>query len=298
MKLFDAHCHLQDERLQSSLAEILSSSVPEFPASLASCGTSEKDWSILEELAGKDERIVPSFGLHPWFIEERSDNWLSVLEDYLKRNKRAAIGETGLDWALKKNNELLQEGIFLSHIELAIKYSRPLSIHCRRAFHRLIPLISQGGALPRPFLVHSFSGNLQDMEKLLEIGAYFSFSGSCTYSGNKRAHRSVAAVPSDRILLETDCPDMYPYISSEEKSVNTEKIAGTNGETNGGTDSGKNSGTNGQIAKPDGWSSGKRINVPTNIIHVAEKVAQIRSVSISEIINTSFINGRNFFSLP
>jgi len=85
-----------------------------------------------------------------------------------------------------------------------------VSIHCRQAWGRLIELLDQFGDLPRGLLIHCFGGSAEVATELVKRGGYISFSGSITRPNNKKAGPAIRAVPADRMLIETDAPDILP----------------------------------------------------------------------------------------
>lgn len=151
-----------------------------------------------------------SFGLHPWFTKERSESWLGNLEEFLLKYPEAAVGEIGIDHAMENRNDDDQEQVFLQQLELACKLERPVSIHCRRAWGRLIELLDQFGEVPRGLLIHCFGGSAEIATELVKRGGYISFSGSITRPNARKAGPAIRAVPDDRILIETDAPDILP----------------------------------------------------------------------------------------
>ena len=208
MKLFDAHCHLQDSRILD-VGKALEGATRAGVVMLACCGTSETDWEKVSHLARKYDQILPAFGLHPWYLGQRSPEWLDILRTYLEEVP-STVGEVGLDFALEEVDRQDQESVFLAQLELARALDRPVTIHCRRAWGRLQELLTDFGPLPQGFLIHSYSGSTELIEPLARLGARFSFSGTVTRSRNKRAHRNCREVPPDRLLIETDAPDMMP----------------------------------------------------------------------------------------
>lgn len=81
MQIFDAHCHLQDERIAGATDELLSRAHEAGIERLMCCGTSEADWGDVLSLSEKHAAVVPSFGLHPWFVADRSPDWLERLRE-------------------------------------------------------------------------------------------------------------------------------------------------------------------------------------------------------------------------
>lgn len=210
MKLFDAHNHIQDERLWPDIDGVLRRAADAGVVKMGVKGCCEEDWLRVVELMGRYEGVVPSFGLHPWFIKERSGEWLQSLESLLLKFPHAAVGEIGIDHAVEDRNDEDQEQVFLQQLELAQTLNRPVSIHCRQAWGRLIALLDQLGDLPRGMLIHCFGGSAEIATELVKRGGFISFSGSITRPNAKKAGPAVRAVPDDRILIETDAPDLLP----------------------------------------------------------------------------------------
>lgn len=208
---FDAHCHLQDERLLAAREAVISRAVNAGVKALSCCGTSEKDWAQVRELAGAHESVRPSFGLHPWYVASRTEQWVDALVSYLKEKPRACIGEIGLDHALDESTFADQEAVFRKQLAIAAEYKRPVTIHCRRAFGRLVELLRLHGGVFQGGIVHSYSGPAELVKDIENFGLSISFSGSITFSKNKRARNALLAVSPSRLCIETDSPDLKPY---------------------------------------------------------------------------------------
>src|SRR5712671_1882505 len=100
LRLFDAHNHLQDERLQPLLDAVLESLAQEPIVKMVVNGSCEEDWPAVKALAEKNPRVIPSFGYHPWYVKERTPGWQRRLTDFLD-SVPSAIGEIGLDRWIK-----------------------------------------------------------------------------------------------------------------------------------------------------------------------------------------------------
>ena len=257
MHLFDAHCHLQDEKLAPRLDEAMKSARAAGIGHWVCCGSAENDWEAVRALAQKYPGVIPSFGLHPWYVRERSQAWLARLREFL-HSIPSAIGEIGLDHAIEPRNDEEQESVFVEQVQLAREMNRPFSVHCRRAWGRLVPLLTEHAPYAAGFLIHSYSGGPDLVSELAKLGAFFSFSGSITFSGNKKGHRSVRAVPDNRLLIETDAPDIPPYI-------------------------------------PDQPDSRGELNVPANLVHVLNKIAELRSWTAEKTAEITRENGMELF---
>ncbi|MFH1728285.1 MAG: TatD family hydrolase [Pseudomonadota bacterium] len=259
MQIFDSHIHLQDQRIYPQINNLLLKAKAKGIMRFLCCGTSEKDWKKVSFLAKKYNELIPSYGLHPWFIEQRTDNWFATLCKYIdENNSLVCIGEIGLDHGLIKRDDALQEEVFIKQLLHAKENKLPVSIHCRRAWDRVIYFLQKYGPFEKGLLIHSYSGSEELIEKLVSLNVYFSFSGTLTFSGNKRAHKAIVKVPSDRLFLETDAPDMLPVI----KGVYNKDVS----------------------------------NIPENIIYVYEKAAMLLGITVSELARITWENSERLFT--
>jgi TatD DNase family protein len=208
--LYDAHNHYQDTRLDSD-REIILKALSEHGISEAVVnGSAEDDWEDVAKLAREQEWLKPSFGLHPWYVKERTPAWQERLRDYLMAFPNAAVGEIGLDRWIENPDIEAQIACFRSQFELATELNRPATIHCLRAWGlldeqlRTLPLPKHG------FLLHSYGGPTEMIPSLVKMGAYFSLSPFFGHVRKAQQLATFAAVPLDRILAETDAPDMGP----------------------------------------------------------------------------------------
>lgn len=211
MKLFDCHNHIQDERLFPMLEKVMERAHLAGIMKMAVKGCCEDDWPKVEEIANRYPSAYLAFGLHPWFIGGRSDQCFQTLEKLLTTYPQASVGEIGIDHAIENRDDVDQERVFLVQLEIARNFDRPVSIHCRRAWGRLIELLDQFGEIPRGMLIHCFGGSAEIATELVKRGAYISFSGSITRPNARKAGPAIRAVPEDRILIETDAPDIMPH---------------------------------------------------------------------------------------
>jgi TatD DNase family protein len=169
-------------------------------------GSCEDDWPQVLALARQCPQVIPSFGCHPWYVKERSADWQSALLRHLEATP-SAIGEVGLDRWIKDHDPEQQEQVFVWQLRLAAERNLPLSIHCLRAWGRLLEILR---VEPRPgcgFLLHSYGGPREMVTPLTELGAYFSLPGYFAQERKARQREVFKAVPPDHLLIETDAPD-------------------------------------------------------------------------------------------
>lgn len=208
--LYDAHNHLQDERLDPWRDQIIAEVTPSGIAEMIVNGSSEEDWPAVAKLAHEHTWIRPAFGLHPWYVKERTTNWLTTLRDHLAAHPHAVVGEIGLDRWIENPDIDAQLECFRAQLSLAVELDRPATIHCLRAFGLLEETLRSVTLPRRGFLLHSYGGPAEMIPAFVKLGAYFSLS---PYFGHPRKSAQLAVfqtVPLNRLLAETDAPDMWP----------------------------------------------------------------------------------------
>ena len=210
MQFIDTHIHLQDYK-QNCATDILSAMSDCGCKKLINVSAVEADWGKIKTLAEKyPERIVPAYGLHPWYIEAQKENWQTRLEMLLRQNPQALVGECGLD-KLKAPEKAVQVAAFIEQANLAKQYHRPLIVHMVKSFGWLEEIWS---SLPQKFVLHSFNGEKEQAGQVVKRGGYISFSASIMK--NKNAAEIIRALPEDKILVETDGP--YQALEKHQES--------------------------------------------------------------------------------
>ncbi|MBN8418029.1 MAG: TatD family hydrolase [Verrucomicrobia bacterium] len=208
--LYDAHNHLQDERLDPWREQIL----PMLPQSglgeMIVNGSSEEDWPAVAELARRHTWIRPAFGLHPWYVKERTQDWDTTLKQHLVSHPRAVVGEIGLDRWIENPDIEAQLECLRTQLALAVELDRPATIHCLRAFGLLEETLRSIPLPRRGFLLHSYGGPAEMIPSFVKLGAYFSLSPYFGHPRKAAQLETFAKVPLDRLLAETDAPDMWP----------------------------------------------------------------------------------------
>lgn len=207
--LVDVHLHLQDDFLAARLEEALGLARSAGVEWFVSNGAEESDWPLVLAQARTQARIVPCFGLHPWYVSQRSPRWLEQLEGHLDALP-SAVGEIGLDRWQEPRDEAAQEEVFRAQLAVARRRHLPAMIHCVRAWGWLMDVLRREPPLPAGFLLHAYGGPAELIRPLAEMGAYFSYGGSTLDERKKLRRETLPLIPPDRLLLETDAPDMPP----------------------------------------------------------------------------------------
>jgi TatD DNase family protein len=208
-RFYDAHNHLQDDRLAPWREEILAGLAASGIVRLVVNGSCEGDWPAVRELARRSPAVIPSFGYHPWHVRERTPDWQRTLTTLLDESP-AAVGEIGLDRWIEGHDLEDQAGVFEWQLRLAAERNLPVSIHCLQAWGRLLEML-QSVPLPRcGFLLHSYGGPAEMVGPLARLGARFSLPGYFAHERKERHRETFRQIPFDRLLIETDAPDQTP----------------------------------------------------------------------------------------
>lgn len=158
--------------------------------------------------------IFAAVGYHPYEAPHNPD--LSYLETLIKdeQNKKliVAVGECGLDYHQYKGEVAggrkdVQQTLFEAQLTLALTYNLPVIIHCREAFEDMFAVLARLPTTPRG-VVHCFSGGLQDLRMVEQLGLYVGIDGNVTYS--KQLGTIAPHIPLSRLVLETDAPYLTP----------------------------------------------------------------------------------------
>jgi TatD DNase family protein len=227
MKFYDAHNHLQDERFAGRQNELLAACEKVGVAKMVVNGACESDWPDVLKLARENKMVLPSFGYHPWFLDERTPDWQKNLEKFLDAVP-SAVGEIGLDRWKPDLSYAGQEEVFLAQLQIAAVRNLPVSIHCLHAWGRLLELLQSNPRPQRGFVLHSFGGPQEMIPAFAKLGAYFSFPGYFLHDRKLRQRETFRQVPADRLLIETDAPDQllpaeknqFPLADAEGKPLN------------------------------------------------------------------------------
>ena len=209
----DAHIHLQDDRFEGlPLGAILSELVQRGWQHLVVNGTEPADWPRVAMLAKAFPRfLIPSFGLHPWKLATAPHDWLETLVAQLEQQAGpVGIGEIGLDRWMQQPDPELQDTAFRAQLALATARNLPVTIHCLRAWGPLMDVLREVELPRRGFLIHSVGASPEIIEELVALGGYFSVSGPFADPRKTKYQAALQAIPLDRLLIETDAPDMVP----------------------------------------------------------------------------------------
>lgn len=215
MIAIDAHNHLQDSRFGSDGPQVIAEMQLAGIRHAIVNGTCEADWpQVLALHRAQPSFLSPALGLHPWRLKTRSADWQDRLRTMLETTPASSIGECGLDLWIEDADLAEQIQILKVHFHLSRELQKPLTLHCLKAWPQLLQILQQSAPLP-PFLLHSFGGPAAMIPHLVKLGAHFSLSGYFLHPRKHKALQAFAQVPSDRLHIESDAPDMAPPLEQQ-----------------------------------------------------------------------------------
>ena len=207
--LFDTHAHLNDSAFDEDRAQLLASLPAQGVTRLMVPAWSLESSHSASALAQKYDYVYAAAGAHPDHADEVCDDMLDALRNLCRANaKIKAIGEIGLDYHYEDVPRERQQEAFRMQMALARELDMPVIVHEREAHEDGMRIVSEFPEVTGVF--HCYSGALDMARWLVERGWYIGFTGVLTFKNARKAVEVAAALPLDRIVLETDCPYMAP----------------------------------------------------------------------------------------
>ena len=217
MKYFDSHAHYYDERFseeyEGGADALLSLCFQGCISHIINVGTAPETCRAAIAQAKRYPGMYTALGIHPTdaFYLTDIDAALLEIEELIKdsANKCVALGEIGLDYHYPETDKDMQITLFRRQMSMAQRLSLPVVIHDRDAHEDVMQVVREFPSVKGVF--HSFSGSAEMAMELVSLGYMISFSGTVTFTNARRPKEAAAAVPLDRILIETDCPYLAPH---------------------------------------------------------------------------------------
>ena len=208
--MIDSHCHLDHEPLYKNISKVIARSKKTGINKLLTICTTIKSFENILKLIVSDPIIYGTFGIHPHESEKDNITKEEIVNNTKKHNKIIGIGETGLDFFYNHSSHDKQISSFKTHIEASIETNLPLIIHSRDAEEDTFGILNNFSSKNPKILMHCFTGSKEFSKKLLDLGAYISFSGIITFKNSQELQKTASFIPFDRLLVETDAPFLAP----------------------------------------------------------------------------------------
>jgi len=219
MQLIDTHVHINFADFRPDLDEIAAAWRSQGIVHLVHSCVEPGELAEMQAIADRFPEVSLAIGLHPLDMDKWSPSTAAIIESSARTEERiVAIGETGLDF-YKADDQALQEEAFWAQLSIAHHLNLPVIIHCRDAAKRAAQMIE---AFQREIgmvtgVMHCWAGSPTETRWFLDLGFYISFSGIVTFKNAHQVKESALLVPSDRLLVETDCPFLTPVPKRKER---------------------------------------------------------------------------------
>lgn len=225
--LTDTHAHLYLKEFENDLDKVIGRALESgvkriFLPNLDS--SSVKDMlRLCEQYKGI---CFPMMGLHPTSVKENYSEELSFIEEQLNSNQVIAVGEIGIDLYWDKTLLEEQKLVFRTQLNWAKERALPVVIHARDSFSEIFEVMDQEYSPDLKGVFHSFTGNADQVKKILSYGFYIGINGIVTFK-NSGLDQIVKDIPVEKLLVETDAPFLAPtpYRGKRNESSYVTKVA-------------------------------------------------------------------------
>ena len=210
MKFIDTHAHLYVEEFENDIHEVVkaakANNIERVVLPNIDADSSEK---LIALHQSDPSFFTPMMGLHPCSVDEAYKTELDQIERHFLRHDFASVGEIGLDYYWDTKHKEAQIDAFRTQIAWAKDKKLPIAVHCREAFDDILSILEdeQDGNLRG--VLHCFTGNPEQAQRLIDIGFYLGIGGVLTYK-NSGLDKTLSQLSLDHMVLETDAPYLSP----------------------------------------------------------------------------------------
>jgi TatD DNase family protein len=209
--LVDSHCHLDFPDFADELDAVVGRARAAGVERIVTISTRVRRHDELLRIAERFPDVFCSVGTHPHHAKEEPEITVADLVARASHPRVVAIGEAGLDYHYDFSPVALQEQGFRRHIAAARETGLPLVIHAREADDDVARILEEEtGKGAFPAVLHCFTGGPALARRAIELGLSISFTGILTFKNSGDLRAIAAALPPERILVETDAPYLAP----------------------------------------------------------------------------------------
>ncbi|WP_057915381.1 TatD family hydrolase [Peribacillus muralis] len=209
--LFDTHVHVNADQFNEDLEEVIERAKEAGVNNMVVVGFDRPTIKRAMELVETYDFMYAAVGWHPVDAIDMTEDDLRWIEELSSHPKVVAIGEMGLDYHWDKSPKEVQVEVFRKQIRLAKKVGLPIVIHNREATADIVRILKEEEASSVGGIMHCFSGSAETALECINMNFYISLGGPVTFKNAKKPKEVAAAVPLDRLLIETDCPYLAPH---------------------------------------------------------------------------------------
>ena len=211
--MIDTHCHLAFRDFDGRVEQVLADARAAGVRGAITVSTTTSNCAENLAIAERFDSVWCSAGVHPLYADEPQD--FARLGETAAHDKCVAWGELGLDNHYDKppraiQDEVLEKQLAYIQSQSPSGLNMPIIVHCREAFDELIAVFKATPFDPARFVFHCFTGSADEARRVLDFGAWISFTGVVTFGNAKEVAEAAKLVPADRIMVETDSPFLTP----------------------------------------------------------------------------------------
>ncbi len=208
--LIDTHCHLDFKDFDKDRDDVIRRANDKDVSYIITVGSSLEGSKRSLGLAERREGVFASVGIHPHGADVVGDDTISQVRHMAGSDKVIAIGEVGLDYHEDSSPTDLQKSVFIKFIRLSLELDLPLIIHNREANKDTLDILRREFNNHAKGVMHCFSGDVDFLNKCLDLGLHISFTCNITFKNAGRLREIATHAPLERLLLETDAPFLAP----------------------------------------------------------------------------------------
>lgn len=205
VRLIDSHSHFDASEFDADRDAVHARALAADVGAQILPAVDAAGWPKLKAVCTQFPGLFAAYGLHPMYLAAHRPEHLRELRDWIERERPVAVGECGLDFFVEGLDAEAQQTYFDGQLQLAREFDLPVIVHARRAADAVIASIRKVGGLRG--VVHSFSGSAEQAAQLHKLGFLLGIGGPVTYERANRLRQTVATMPLEQLLLETDSPD-------------------------------------------------------------------------------------------
>lgn len=204
MRFTDTHCHIHQDDYPLDVQEVLNRAEEKGVKRFICVGVDEKSSKEAINFAANHKNAWASVGVHP----HEAQYGIGGIKELIEQPKVIAIGECGLDYFYTHSSKSDQIKVLEQQIDLAISHNLLLIFHVREALDDFWPVLNNFKNARG--VLHSFTGKMKDMEEGVKRDLFFGINGISTFTKDKAQQEMFAAMPLEKIILETDAPFLTP----------------------------------------------------------------------------------------
>jgi TatD DNase family protein len=209
--IIDTHVHLSDKKFDKDRNAVIERAFSTGVEKIVEISCETQYWDKALELS-KHDNIFMAFGIHPNDVEKVSAEDYKKLELLIQEKKCVAIGEIGLDYHYNSSEQtaVLQKEFFVTQLNLAAKFNKPVIIHSREANEDVVSILKSLKIIPKG-VIHCFSGTLRQAKEFVDLGLLLGIDGPVTYKKSEALKQTVLEIEVNNLLVETDSPYLSPH---------------------------------------------------------------------------------------